>query len=78
MEWCRVTRHPRIFCGLTGCQKTPGEYGVNGPPGMGCHSNMPLPITMLHIYVFYMYIPTHAFQPIHQLKIYINEHINSK
>ena len=23
-EWCRVTRHPRIFCGLTGCQRTPG------------------------------------------------------
>ena len=20
-EWCRVTRHPRIFCGLTGCQR---------------------------------------------------------
>ena len=19
-EWCRVTRHPRIFRGLTGCQ----------------------------------------------------------
>ena len=23
-EWCRVTRHPRIFSGLTGCQRTPG------------------------------------------------------
>ena len=20
-EWCRVTRHPRIFRGLTGCQR---------------------------------------------------------
>ena len=20
-EWCRVTRHPRIFHGLTGCQR---------------------------------------------------------
>ena len=20
-EWCRVTRHPRIFCGLTVCQR---------------------------------------------------------
>ena len=27
-EWCRVTRHPRIFHGLTGCQRTPG--GVTG------------------------------------------------
>ena len=26
-EWCRV-RHPRIFCGLTGCQRTPGFWGV--------------------------------------------------
>ena len=23
-EWYRVTRHPRIFCWLTGCQRTPG------------------------------------------------------
>ena len=22
-EWCRVTRHPRIFRGLKGCQRTP-------------------------------------------------------
>ena len=27
-EWCRVTRHPRVFCGLTGCQRTPGIWGV--------------------------------------------------
>ena len=20
-EWCRVTRRPRVFCGLTGCQR---------------------------------------------------------
>ena len=24
MVWCRVTRHPRIFRRLTGCQRTPG------------------------------------------------------
>ena len=25
-EWCRITRHPRIFRGLTGCQRdTPGS-----------------------------------------------------
>ena len=23
-EWCRVTRHPRVFHRLTGCQRTPG------------------------------------------------------
>ena len=23
-EWYRVTRHPRIFFGLMGCQRTPG------------------------------------------------------
>ena len=27
-EWCRVTRHSRIFRGLTGCQWTPGFWGV--------------------------------------------------
>ena len=27
-EWCRVTRHPRVFRRLTGCQRTPGDRGV--------------------------------------------------
>ena len=27
-EWCLVTRHPRVFCRLTGCQRTPGFWGV--------------------------------------------------
>ena len=27
-EWCRVTRHPRVFRGLTGYQRTPWEWGV--------------------------------------------------
>ena len=27
-EWCRVTRHPRVFRGLTGCQRTPRFWGV--------------------------------------------------
>ena len=27
-EWCRVTRHPRVFCRLTGCQRTLGKWGV--------------------------------------------------
>ena len=27
-EWCRVTRHPRIFHGLTSCQRTPRDWGV--------------------------------------------------
>ena len=28
MVWCRVTRHPRIFHGLTNCQRTLGSRGV--------------------------------------------------
>ena len=28
-EWCRVTRHPRVFHGLTGCQRD--------TPVLGCH-----------------------------------------
>ena len=27
-EWCQVTRHPRVFCGLMGCQRTPEKWGV--------------------------------------------------
>ena len=27
-EWCQVTRHPRVFRGLTGCQRTPGFWGA--------------------------------------------------
>ena len=27
-EWCQVTRHPRVFRGLTGCQRTPRFWGV--------------------------------------------------
>ena len=27
-EGCRVTRHPRVFRGLTGCQRTPRDWGV--------------------------------------------------
>ena len=31
-EWCRVTRHPRVFCGLTGCQRDPRDRGVTKSP----------------------------------------------
>ena len=34
-EWCRVTRHPRVFRGLTGYQRTPGIWVVT--PHMGLH-----------------------------------------
>ena len=27
-EWCRVTRHSRVFHELTSCQWTPGLWGV--------------------------------------------------
>ena len=27
-ERCRVTRHPRVFRGLTSCQRTPEKWGV--------------------------------------------------
>ena len=32
-EWCRVTRHPRVFRGLTGCQRD--------TPGLGNHRRSP-------------------------------------
>ena len=28
LKWCRVTRHPLVFHGLTGSQRTPGNGGV--------------------------------------------------
>ena len=28
LEKCRVTRHSRVFRGLTGSQRTPGNWGV--------------------------------------------------
>ena len=28
LKWCRVTRHPLVFRGLTGSQRTPGFRGV--------------------------------------------------
>ena len=30
-ESCRVTRHPHVFCRLTGCQRTPRDWGVTNP-----------------------------------------------
>ena len=27
-EGCQVTRHPQVFRGLMGCQRTPGDWGV--------------------------------------------------
>ena len=30
-EWCRVTRHSRVFRGLTGSQRTPRFWGVTNP-----------------------------------------------
>ena len=28
-EWCLVTRHPRIFRGLTGCQRDTPGFGAS-------------------------------------------------
>ena len=28
LKWRRVTRHPRVFCGLTGSQRTPRIWGI--------------------------------------------------
>ena len=31
LKWRRVTRHPLVFRGLTGSQRTPRVWGVTGP-----------------------------------------------
>ena len=45
-EWCRVTRHPRLFRRLTGCQRTPRFWGVtlslSVSPSVQSVSNPPL------------------------------------
>ena len=33
-EKCRITRHSRVFCGLTGSQRTPG-FGTSHPHTFG-------------------------------------------
>ena len=33
-EWRRVTRHPLVFRGLTGSQRTPGDRGVTSSPSL--------------------------------------------
>ena len=33
LKWHRVTRHPLVFRGLTGSQRTPGFWGVTVPVG---------------------------------------------
>ena len=37
-EKCRVTRHSRVFRGLTGSQRTPGFWGVTESPNLD-HQN---------------------------------------
>ena len=38
LKWCRVTRHPLVFRGLTGSQRTPGN---------GRHKHVQI-ITIMH------------------------------
>ena len=28
LKWHQVTRHPLVFCGLTGSQRIPGKWGI--------------------------------------------------
>ena len=43
LKWCRVTRHPLVFRGLTGSQRTPGFWGViEASPVQGFWSSFPL------------------------------------
>ena len=38
-EWCWVTRNPRVFRGLTDCQRTPGVWGVTAIVFLGENGN---------------------------------------
>ena len=50
-EWCRVTRHSRVFRGLTGGQRTPGFWGVTYTSTE--HSEPPSDIKIHHPIAFY-------------------------
>ena len=39
-EWCRVIRHPLVFCRLTGCQRDPRFWGVT--VGVGLQAEYPI------------------------------------
>ena len=49
-EWCRVTRHPRIFRELTGCQRTP-EFGASHHLYALPHIEVPLLENILHTFM---------------------------
>ena len=40
LKWRRVTRHPLIFRGLTGSQRTPRNWGVTSTVGLGGNVNL--------------------------------------
>ena len=43
LKWIRVTRHPLVFRGLTGSQRTPGFWGVTieeGDGGLGIRKRL--------------------------------------
>ena len=46
-EKCRVTRHSRVFRGLTGSQRTPGFWGVT--------LSIPLLVSKQTIHVYFMF-----------------------
>ena len=37
LKWRRVTRHPLVFRGLTGSQRTPGFWGITIPNERSVH-----------------------------------------
>ena len=42
LEKCRVTRHSRVFRGLTGSQRTPGFWGVTSGNRTSIMQNAPM------------------------------------
>ena len=40
LKWRRVTRHPLVFRGLTGSQRTPGFWGVTNKSYMDMYRYM--------------------------------------
>ena len=47
LKWRRVTRHPLVFHGLTGSQRTLGFWGITSCPLSGTHDLMKIGQSLL-------------------------------
>ena len=64
-EWCRVTRHSRVFRGLTGCQRTPrvGASQTTFRTRYGHFEFIVMPFRLINAPAAFMDLMHRVFQP---------------